>query len=57
MANRYIKRCSKIPIIKEMQIKISIIYHVTSARMAIIKKKKQHVSEDAEKKKPLMHFW
>ena len=58
IANKHMKRCSTLLIIREMQIKSTMRYHLILARMAIIKKSINNKSwRRCGKKETLLQCW
>ena len=52
MANKHLKRCSTLLIIRKMKIKTTVRYHLTLARMTIIKKSTNNAGESVEEREP-----
>ena len=58
LVNRYMRRCSRSLIIREMQMKTTMRYYFTRVRMAVIKKPTNNKCwPGCEEKRTLVHCW
>ena len=57
MANKRMKRCLTAPIIREMQIKTTMRYHLIPVRMVITKSLQTINAGEGVEKRELLHYW
>ena len=57
MANKHVKRCSTLFIIREMQIKATMKYYLTPIRMVLVKSLQTINAEESREKGTILHYW